>query len=200
MKLIVILIALFSSVLVFAQEEMYDICPIKNSQNVPDAIVYNLDGKEINLNEYIGERPAVVVFYRGAWCPYCIRHLSALQEVKPEMDKLGYELIAITPDSYSRLDSSIVRGENLDFQLFSDKDINAINAFGIGWKINDELYLKYKNQYNLDTEWWTEEDHHVLPVPSIFIINKGKVKYQHVDPNYSERLSPKILLGFLEPN
>ena len=53
------------------------------------------------------------------------------------------------------------------------KNVDAINAFGIGWKINDELYLKYKNDYGMDSEWWSKNSHHVLPVPSVFIIKDG---------------------------
>ncbi|MBL4652104.1 MAG: hypothetical protein JKY53_04440 [Flavobacteriales bacterium] len=58
-------LALFPSVNIFAQEEMYDICPIKNSEEVPSAVVYEKSGTEIDLKPHIGKRPVVVVFYRG---------------------------------------------------------------------------------------------------------------------------------------
>lgn len=198
MKLFLSCFALLLSFSLQAQEVMYDICPIKNSEGVPSAEVYDVFGKETDLKNYIGERAAVLVFYRGGWCPYCIRHLSALQEVKTDIDKLGYELIAVTPDDYARLDSTVVRSGALDYKLFSDKNINAIDAFGIGWKIDDELYKKYKDQYGMDTEWWTGSKHHVLPVPAVFIIKEGKIAYQHVNPKYSDRLSPDVLLAMLK--
>lgn len=177
---------------------MYDICPVKNSTDIPSAKLYQANGEELDIKEYVGNRKAVLVFYRGGWCPYCTRHLSALQEAKSEIDKMGFELIAITPDNFSQLDSSIKRGKGIDYKLLSDKDINAINAFGIGWTVNDELYTKYKEKYQLDLEWWSGSKHHVLPVPSVFIVNEGKIQYQHIDPNYSQRLSPELLLGFLK--
>ena len=178
MKSILLLSLLILSHSTFGQNEMYDICPIKNSQNIPDAIVYDGKGSEVNLKKYIGERPVILVFYRGGWCPYCTRHLSALNELKPQIDSLGYELIAITPDDFSKLDSSVVRSKGVGYQLFSDRDINAINSFGIGWKINDQLYMKYRDDYGMDIEWWTGTKNHVLPVPSVFIIKNGKI--QHV--------------------
>lgn len=196
MKLPLILIALFVSIVSFSQEEMYDICPIKNSEEVPSSAIYDVKGGKVDLKKYISDRPAVVVFYRGGWCPYCTRHLSALQESKSEINELGFELIAITPDNFNKLDSSIVRGD-VDFTLFSDKDADAINKFGIGWEINDELYAKYKNDYKMDVEWWSGESHHILPVPAVFIIKNGKIQFQHVDPNYSKRLSASILLAYL---
>ncbi len=197
MKLLLIIIALFVSIFSFSQEEMYDICPIKNSEEIPSALVYDTAGGEIDLKNYIQDRPAVVVFYRGGWCPYCTRHLSALQEVKNDIFELGFELIAITPDNFNRLDSSIVRG-NVDYTLFSDKDINAIDGFGIGWKINDDLYAKYKNDYGMDVEWWTGEKHHVLPVPAVFIVKEGVVENQYVNPDYSKRLKPEVLLTMIK--
>lgn len=199
MKSILVMLLIFTSLTVsFAQQEMYDICPVKNSEKIPSAIVYDSDGKEINIKDYISNKPAVVVFYRGGWCPYCIRHLSALGEAKEAIDKLGFELIAITPDDFTNLDISKEKSGGIDYKLFSDKDINAINAFGIGWKINEELYLKYKNSYNIDIEWWTGSKHHILPVPSIFVVKDGIIEYQHVNPKYSERLSPEILLSYLK--
>lgn len=191
-------ICLVTVVSCYAQEAMYNICPIKNSEEVPSATVFDQQGKVIDLKDYIGMDKVVLVFYRGGWCPYCTRHLSALQEVKAEIEALGFELIAVTPDDFTRLDSSVVRAGNIDYTLFSDKNVSAINAFGIGWKVNDELYTKYRDQYKMDTEWWSGAKHHVLPVPAVYVINKGTIAYQHVDPKYSQRLSPEILLSFLK--
>lgn len=181
----------------FGQDAMYEICPIKNAQKVPSATVYNLSGETIDLKKHIGDKPTIVVFYRGGWCPYCMRHLSALGEIKDSIDAMGFELIGVTPDDYSKLDTSITRSGAMDYTLLSDKDANAMAAFGIGWKVNEELYTKYKNEYNMDLEWWSGNTTHVLPVPSVFIIKDGIIQYQHVDPNYTKRLSPEILMAFL---
>ena len=196
--LLAILLSFIGSSFSFAQEEAYDICPIKNSQDVPSAVVYSIDGKSVDLKDYVGEKPTVIVFYRGGWCPYCIRHLSALGEIKEQIDALGFELIAITPDHFSKLNISKEKSGELGYQLFSDKDINAINAFGIGWKVNETLYEKYKNDYNMDIEWWSGSTHHVLPTPSVFIVNKGVIQYQHVNPKYTDRVSPDVLLSYLK--
>jgi peroxiredoxin len=198
MKTLLLALSILTFGQLYAQDEMYDICPLKNSEEIPSALVYTTSGEETDLKTYIGERPVVVVFYRGGWCPYCIRHLSALKEIKPQIDSLGFELIAITPDDFTHLDSSVTRTGGLDYQLFSDKNCAAINAFGIGWKITDELYTKYKEKYNMDIEWWTGRTDHILPVPSVFIIHEGEIRYQHVDPEYKKRLSPKILLSMIE--
>ena len=198
MKLFFIpLFAILSST-AFGQDAMYDICPIKNAQRVPTATIYALSGEKTELQSYIGDKPAIVVFYRGGWCPYCMRHLSALGEIKDSIDKMGFELVGITPDDYSKLDTSITRSGVMDYTLFSDKDANAMQAFGIGWEVTEELYKKYKKDYNMDLEWWSGNTSHMLPVPAVFIIKDDIIQYQHVHPNYRKRLSPEILMVFLK--
>jgi peroxiredoxin len=194
----ILVFLLFTSTLSFSQLEMYDICPIKNSDSIPNSIVYNQTGDTMNLQNYVGKKPTIIVFYRGGWCPYCMRHLSALNEIKSQIDSLGFELIAITPDDFTKLDSSVVRSDNSEYTLFSDKDINAISDFGIGWQVTNELYLKYKNEYGMDLEWWSNSLEHILPVPAVFIVKDGIIQFQHVDPNYSKRLSAKLLLALIK--
>ena len=189
---------LFASTVSFAQQGMYDICPIKNSDSIPESLVYSQKGDTISLKNHIGNKPTIIVFYRGGWCPYCMKHLSALNEIKSKIDSLGFELVAITPDDFTKLDSSVVRSDNSDYTLFSDKDINAISDFGIGWQVTDELYLKYKNVYGMDLEWWSNSQQHILPVPAVFIVKDGIIQFQHVDPNYSKRLSPELLLALIK--
>jgi hypothetical protein len=64
--------------------------------------------------------------------------------------------------------------------------------------IDDKLYSKYKDKYNLDIEWWGKSTHHILPVPAVFIIKNGIIQLQHVDPKYSQRLSPELLIAMLK--
>jgi peroxiredoxin len=198
MKILFFTLLSLSTFVSFGQDAMYEICPIKNAQKAPSAQVYNMEGEKTDLQKHIGDKPTIVVFYRGGWCPYCMRHLSALGAIKDSIDAMGFELIGVTPDDYSKLDTSITRSGAMDYTLFSDKDANAMQAYGIGWKVNEKLYLKYKKEYNMDLEWWSGNTTHILPVPAVFIIKDGIIQYQHVDPDYSKRLSPEILMAFLK--
>ena len=198
MKNIITLSLIFISTLSFSQQEMFDICPIKNSDSIPESIIYRDNGDSVNLKNYINDKATIIVFYRGGWCPYCMRHLSALNNIKTQIDSLEFELIAITPDDFTKLDSSVVRSDNSDYTLFSDKHINAISDFGIGWQVGDSLYSKYKNDYGMDMEWWSNSTKHILPVPAVFIVKNGVIQFQHVDPNYSKRLSSELLLALIK--
>jgi peroxiredoxin len=179
-------------------QTMWDVCPLKVSDTIPNSEVKTIEGEKLSLNKYVSDKKAVIVFYRGGWCPYCMRHLSALQKAKSQMDSLGYELIAISPDNFEKLDSSIVRSGMIDYTLLSDYNAQAMNDFGLAWKVDDELYNKYKDKYQLDLEWWSESKNHLLPVPAVYVVENGIVQYAHIDPVYRNRLSVEVLLAMLQ--
>ena len=195
--LLTLILALLTIATAVAQDEMFDICPIKLGEECPSAELFSLDGESVDLEEIVGEKPTVIVVYRGGWCPYCMRHLSALQEAKEEIETLGFQMVTFSPDDYSKLDTTYNRS-GLEYQLYSDKNVSAIKALGLDWHVNDKLYAKYRNDYKMDTEFWSGEDHHILPVPAVLVFYKGKLRYQHIDPKYSQRLDPDVLIAMLK--
>ncbi len=180
-----------------AQDQMFDVCPLKVGEEVPqNETLVNADGDSSTVGEVLSEK-TILVFYRGGWCPYCMRHLSALHQVKEEMAELGYDIIAITPDQFDSLGVSEARAET-DITIYSDSDTDVIEAFGLGWRVDDEMHNKYVNKYELDLGEWSGDDHHILPVPAIYVVHDGVVQYQYVNPNYSVRLKPETLMAILK--
>ena len=193
LPLILCLIAFTSS----AQEQMFDICPMKVGESIPDSLtVTNDQGEKQSFNELTSGK-SVVIFYRGGWCPYCTRHLAQLQKVQKEITKLGFNVIAITPDRFDSLYVSYDKGGN-NFTIYSDSKLEVINSFGLGWEIDSANYIKYRDSYGMNTEDWTGEKHHVLPVPAVYVIDKGVIQYNYVNPKYSTRLSSDVLLAMLK--
>lgn len=181
---------------VMAQDQMYDICPLKVGEEVPKEVtLVNADGESKSMEEAISKK-TILIFYRGGWCPYCMRHLSALHQVKEEMAELRYDVIAITPDQFDSLGVSEANAET-DITIYSESDADAIEAFGLGWKIDDEMHEKYVNKYDLDLTEWVGEDHKILPVPAVYVIHDGVVQYQYVNPKYSVRFKPDTLMAIL---
>ncbi len=85
-----------------------------------------------------------------------------------------------------------------EIPVYSDANLAATKGFGLDWKVNDELFKKYKEKYNLDLEDWSGQSHHELPVPAVFIVKDGTVQFQYVNPNHNTRLKVNTLLGILE--
>lgn len=181
----------------FAQNTMYDICPLKVGTEVPAGTVLDSEGNSHELQTLVSEKPTVLIFYRGAWCGYCTKHLAELNDVKADIEAKGYQILGITIDQPSKLDESYTRAES-EIQVYSDSSAAVIEAFGLNWKVSDELFTKYKNKYDLDLEAWSGAEHHSLPVPAVFIAKEGIVQFQYVNPKYSTRLKATTLLAVLE--
>ena len=66
--------------------------PLLNGMTVPAISVLDQAGKTVDLTATIKQKPTVLVFYRGGWCPYCNTQLAGLQQVEDEFAKLGYQI------------------------------------------------------------------------------------------------------------
>lgn len=168
--------------------------PILISSEIPDVELKNIDGETIRLKELVSLKPAILVFYRGGWCPYCNQQLSDLHKIEDQLYEIGYQLLAISPDRPEKLRSTL-NNSDLGYTLLSDSPMNASKAFGIAFKVDQETVDQYRS-IGLDLEGDSGYDHHLLPVPSVYILNTdGIVKFNYVNPNYKERISGDVLLA-----
>jgi peroxiredoxin len=151
-----------------------------------------------DLNAAASQKPAVLIFYRGGWCPYCSTHLGQLQSIESQLVEMGFQVIAVSPDRPELLNTAVEK-QDLKFQLLSDNDMTAATALGIAFKLDDATVAKYKKHYNIDIEADSGKIHHLLPVPSVFIINReGIITFTYVNPNYKVRIDPTLLLAAAE--
>jgi peroxiredoxin len=65
----------------------------------PDFTLRNQDGEEVSLSDYRG-RKVMLVFYPGDFSPVCGDQFSIYQEVKPEIEAKGVELVGVSVDSF----------------------------------------------------------------------------------------------------
>jgi peroxiredoxin len=67
--------------------------------HAPDFTLRNQDGEKVSLADYRG-RKVMLVFYPGDFSPVCGDQFSIYQEVKPEIETQGVELVGISVDSF----------------------------------------------------------------------------------------------------
>jgi len=170
-----------------------EICPIKVGEQVPEVFVKSPDGDHVNLKEYISGSNAVLIFYRGGWCPFCNLQLSGLNKIDIELVEIGYKLVAISIDKPEKLKESMSM-HNLNYTLLSDSKADASIAFGLAFKVEDE-YNKMLKSYDMDIEDASGENHHILPVPAVYLVDSnGVIQFDYVNPNYKVRLDEQLLL------
>ena len=140
------------------------------------------------------ERPALLIFYRGGWCPHCNAHLAELRHVVPELEERGMDVYFLSADSPANL-ASALRGdaEGLDYTLLSDARLAAAKAFGLAFRVPDSYYQAAKN-HGIDLEKASGETHRALPVPAAYLIDAaGIIRFAHANPDYTARLSAEEL-------
>ncbi|MBI5707627.1 MAG: AhpC/TSA family protein [Armatimonadetes bacterium] len=159
----------------------------------PDGKLLTVEGKETTLKAVLGGRPAVLIFYRGSWCPFCMRHLADLATVSGDIKKLGVQLVAISPDLPAGLKAAIEK-DKVDYNLFSDGKAELIRKFGLAFKVDDATIERYKG-FGVDLEKVSGESHHILPVPAVYVVDaSGTIRYVHYQPDYKVRLSGAAVL------
>lgn len=170
-----------------------EVTPLLISSQIPDVMVKDIDGNDLNLRKAVAEQPTILIFYRGGWCPYCNRHLADLQKIEEELYEIGYQILAVSPDRPEKLKATLQKNE-LDYTLLSDSPMTATKAFGLAFKVDQETVERYRS-IGIDLEGDSGYDHHLLPAPAVYILNtEGIVQFNYVNPNYKERINGEVLL------
>lgn len=170
------------------------VTPLLLGNALPDVDLRTLEDTPITLKEAVGGKPAALVFYRGGWCPYCNLQLSGLRLIRKDLDAMGFQLIAISPDNPAELKKTLDK-DALDYRLLSDSSAEAMRAFGIGYEVDAEM-LKKLTGYGIDLEKASGQTHHVLPVPSVYLVDaKGMLQFSYVHPDYTVRLPQEVVLA-----
>ena len=71
---------------------------IEVGQQAPDFTLRNQEGEKVSLADYRG-RKVMLVFYPADFSPVCGDQFSIYQEVKPQIDETGAELVGVSVDS-----------------------------------------------------------------------------------------------------
>ncbi|QOZ25033.1 peroxiredoxin-like family protein [Bradyrhizobium sp. CCBAU 51753] len=155
------------------------------------------DGNVVNSADLLKRGALVLSFYRGVWCPYCNMELQALEAARPEFEKYGASLVAISPQTAPNSRKS-VRQNKLSFPILSDANGELAEAFGLRFRLPDylvELYKQLKNDlpsFNNDPSW-------TLPMPGRYVIGQdGVILYSEVNPDYTRRPEPEDMIPVLQ--
>lgn len=101
----------------------------------PDFTLRRMSGGTVTLSSFRGKKNVVLVFYRGYWCPYCIKQLAGMRQLLDSEMKKGTELLAVSVDDSAGTQRTIGRisadGIAPDFAFLSDPDHAVIARYGI---------------------------------------------------------------------
>jgi len=91
---------------------------IKVGEKAPDFSLPNHKGEQVSLSDFRG-RKVMLAFYPSDFSPVCSDQLSIYQEVKPDLDEAGLEVVGVSID-HSWAHRAFRKELNLDFTLLAD--------------------------------------------------------------------------------
>lgn len=155
-----------------------------------------LDGATEQLYQYSSEKPTVVLFYRGEWCPVCSRHLSNLTD-SLALIKIHANVIVVAPESKENMLK--MAKDHPEYTYVLDQDEQIMNSFDVIFNVTDQYQKKIKTLLATDIAKHNDKEGARLPVPATYIVDKdGVIHYRHFDFNYKNRASAREILEALD--
>ncbi len=162
-----------------------------------DFTLKNALGEETTLYEELAKGPVVLTFYRGGWCPFCSMQLRAYQNVLPQIEALGGQLIAISPQSPDNTLSQQEK-EELTFTVLSDTNGLIATKYNILFEVPDYIQDLTQNIMGLNLAEYNATNRWILPVPATFMIDESAIiRSVHVDSDFMKRMEPQDILDQL---
>jgi peroxiredoxin len=159
---------------------------------LPDAT-----GQTRTLDELTAGGPAVIVFYRGGWCPYCNLALRTYErDLLPQLSEYSARLVAISPETPDASLSTQERDE-LSYTVLSDAGAQLAQTLGITFDPSEEGLA---TQRNLGVDIRTTRADHgtLLPMPTVLIVDPDHVvRFVDIHPDYTGRTEVSEILTAL---
>ncbi|VAW66425.1 hypothetical protein MNBD_GAMMA11-3344 [hydrothermal vent metagenome] len=139
---------------------------LKLNQPAPDFTLLSGSGDMLSLSDFKDKQAVLILFYRGEWCAYCMDQLDNYQALLPELEKYGVQLLAISPDGKSAIESTRRRfGQKYIF--LSDEKRVVAGKYNVG---NDKN-LPHPSLFLIDREgrliwYYASISHKVRPTAS----------------------------------
>ena len=160
---------------------------------LPDAT-----GQTRTLEELTADGPAVIVFYRGGWCPYCNVTLRTYQrDLLPQLATYSARLVAISPETPDASLSTQEKAE-LTYTVLSDTAAELATSLGITFQPSEEG-LTAQRSFGVDIRATRSDNDTLLPMPTVLIVDRDHVvRFVDIHPDYTGRTEPGDILAALQ--
>lgn len=151
---------------------------------LPHFTVRNVEGNLVNSAQ-LTDKPAILIFYRGNWCPFCSAQIKELISRYKQLDALGVRVVFIAPQPHENT-IGISKTYDAKFDFLTDEDNAAARALGIEHKDGLPMGMQVLG-YESDTV-----------MPTVIITGKdGKIVWTYETDNYRVRPEPDTFLQVL---
>ena len=168
----------------------------KVGEQAPMFELPNVAGQPVKLEDLLKQGPVVLVWYRGAWCPYCNVQLQALQEALPRITEQGARVLALSPQKPEH-SAKAVQESKLGFELLADAGNKTAKQYGIAYKLPDVVAQHLTQQ--VDFNAYNGDASNELPLSATYIIDGGGViRYAFLNADFRLRAEPADIVAALK--
>ena len=154
-------------------------------QTLPDFSLEDLEGRPFASAELRG-RPALLLFYRGNWCPLCMAQVREIADRYRELSEHGAQVVLVSPQSHENA-RALAKRFDVPFRFLVDRGGQAARALSISHPSGVPAGVL---GYDRDT---------VLPT-AIVTDAEGRILLCDQTDNYRLRPEPDTFLEVLEAN
>lgn len=151
---------------------------------LPEFSLSSVAGPIINSNQFY-DRPTVIMFYRGNWCPLCMAQIKELANRYKELGEKGVRIALVSPQPHSNT-SELAKKFGVKFEFYIDVGNHAARMLGIQQESGLPMGMQMMG-YDSETV-----------LPTVIITAKGgKIIWVHETDNYRVRPEPDTYLQVL---
>lgn len=152
---------------------------------LPDFTVTDTQNRTVTANDFHGT-PAVLMFYRGNWCPLCMAQIKEVASKYRELSELGVKVALISPQPHKNTRALSAKFK-VPFLFLTDKRNQAARALNIEMKHGLPAGMEMLG-YDKDTVY-----------PTVIIIDaESRIIYNDLTNNYRIRPDPGAYIEVLK--
>ncbi|HET9833178.1 MAG TPA: peroxiredoxin family protein [Vicinamibacterales bacterium] len=114
---------------------------LQNGECFPELSVHTVGGNQLTLPRDVEGSYMVILFYRGAWCPYCKAQLAAFARARASLQSIGVEIVAISVDDET-VSAALVEKLRLNFQVGFGVKADEVSDLTGAYVADEAAYLQ----------------------------------------------------------
>ena len=156
---------------------------LRPGKPLPEFRATDEQGNPVRSTELAGA-PAVILFVRGGWCPFCNAQVENLTAYYKDIVDLGANLVLVTPKPLETT-RRVARFFEVEFEFWLDESLEAAEKLGL--LDRGGVPEEFRREYG---------DHTVWPV-ALVTDAAGIIRYAELSKQISDRPDPEAMLKVL---
>lgn len=157
---------------------------LRAGQPLPDFSAIDEKGNAVHSSQLTGS-PAVLLFVRGTWCPFCSRQVEDLTKHYKDIAESGARLILVSPQPLETT-RRVADFFKVEFEFWLDESLHVTRQLGL--LLPAGVPDSYRKEYGEDTIW----------PASLVIDEKGMIRFSGISKFIIDRPNPEKLLSVVK--